>query len=62
MLSEADKLQFLQKTELFAEIPETELKSILRLQTKSLIPRVQRYLRKGTKATHFTSLLTAKLV
>ena len=28
MLSEADKLQFLQKTELFAEIPETELKSI----------------------------------
>ena len=38
MLSEADKLQFLQKTELFAEIPETELKPISQIANEVTYP------------------------
>ena len=38
MLAEADKLQFLQKTELFAEIPETELKSISQIANEVTYP------------------------
>jgi len=38
MLSEADKLQFLQKTELFSEIPETELKAISQIAKEVTYP------------------------
>lgn len=38
MLTEADKLQFLQKTELFAEIPEAELKSISQIANEVTYP------------------------
>ena len=38
MLAEAEKLQFLQKTELFAEIPETELKSIAQIANEVTYP------------------------
>ena len=38
MLTEADKLQFLQKTELFSELPETELKSICQIANEVAYP------------------------
>ena len=38
MLTEADKLQFLQKTELFSELPETELKSICQIASEVAYP------------------------
>lgn len=38
MLPEAEKLQFLKKTELFAELPETELKSICQIATEVAYP------------------------
>ena len=38
MLSEAEKLQFLKKTELFAELPDTELKSICQIATEVAYP------------------------
>ena len=38
MLAEADKLQFLRKTELFAEIPETELKLISQIANEVTYP------------------------
>ena len=38
MLPEAEKLQFLQKTELFAELPETELKAICHIANEVAYP------------------------
>lgn len=38
MLPEEEKLQFLKKTELFAELPETELKSICQIATEVAYP------------------------
>ncbi|MCY3744433.1 MAG: SpoIIE family protein phosphatase [Candidatus Poribacteria bacterium] len=38
MLTEADKLQFLQKTELFSELPQTELKSICQIANEVAYP------------------------
>ena len=38
MLTAADKLQFLQKTELFSELPETELKSICQIANEVAYP------------------------
>ena len=38
MLTETDKLQFLQKTELFSELPETELKSICQIANEVAYP------------------------
>ena len=38
MLTAADKLQFLQKTELFSELPETELKSICQIASEVAYP------------------------
>ena len=38
MLTEADKLQFLQQTELFSELPETELKSICQIASEVAYP------------------------
>ena len=38
MLTETDKLQFLQKTELFSELPETELKSICQIASEVAYP------------------------
>ncbi|MDE0017830.1 MAG: SpoIIE family protein phosphatase [Candidatus Poribacteria bacterium] len=38
MLPEAEKLQFLKKTELFAELPETELKSICQIANEVAYP------------------------
>ena len=38
MLTEADKLQFLQKTELFSELPETELKLICQIASEVAYP------------------------
>ena len=38
MLAEEDKLQFLQKTELFAELPQTELKAICQIANEVAYP------------------------
>lgn len=38
MLAEADKLKFLQKTELFAELPQTELKAICEIASEVTYP------------------------
>ena len=38
MLVEEDKLQFLQKTELFAELPEAELKAISQIANEVAYP------------------------
>ena len=37
MLPEAEKLQFLQKTELFAELPQTELKAICHIANEGRV-------------------------
>ena len=38
MLPEEEKLQFLQKTELFAELPRTELKAICHIASEVAYP------------------------
>jgi len=53
MLAEADKLQFLQKTELFAELPQTELKAICQIASEVTYPADATLLKKGTRAIRF---------
>lgn len=61
MLSEAEKLHFLQKTELFAEIPPTELKAICPIANEVVYPAESTLFEEGDEGDSLYLLVTGEV-
>ena len=61
MLQEAEKLQFLQKTELFAELPETELKAICHIAKEVAYPAYSTIFEEGDEGDSLYLLIDGEV-